>query len=491
MKLFPLVCLLVLGFARMSTFAADSPVADTPTAPATPPPAPLIPNGGFEEGITNWGIFVPDEAKDANCRFDVVSTNPHSGANCVRLQSDDYARFSIGSALLPVQPGEHYHVSVWVRADPAAHVLLKTPGFAIRLYLRQGNGDAEGGHLFIGLGNRVSRNTPPDAVSKTFPTTWTQISAVVEIPPGVDAMGPGLFCWRTKGAIYADDFSIEKVDASTALTPIWQPPVGQESTSAPAGGGETAPITVTDDELLAALNLDAPGMEKVKAAVQAGGKTIDWNAVQSAYLDYRRTTCPVRWSFTPADKPAHPTEKDDPAGDQVLLHHIHNDYHFPMPEFVDMGKDFNWTFDPVPRNSPAYSDEWTYGPVGRTEFWRLLASAYWMTGDEKYAKGWVDSLQDFAAKNPMHYDALPGIPTLWRPLDSAIRISISWPNAYYHFLQSPSFTPQANWLYLKLNYEHAQLLLHDLKPGTRHRHTFSRVHRCLLMAPICDRPPDQ
>ncbi len=61
----------------------------------------------------------------------------------------------------------------------------------------------------------VSRNTPPDPVSKTFPTNWTQISAVVEIPPGVDAMGPGLFCWRTKGAIYADDFSIEKVDAST------------------------------------------------------------------------------------------------------------------------------------------------------------------------------------------------------------------------------------------------------------------------------------
>ncbi|MCE0496841.1 MAG: heparinase II/III family protein [Methylacidiphilales bacterium] len=447
-----MACLLALTCVAIQGAAADS----------------LVPNGGFEDGITGWGIFIPAESQDKNCRFDVVSTDPHSGVNCVRLQSDDYARFSIGCSLIPVQPGEHYHVSVWVRADPAAQVSPKTPGFVIRLFLGQGNADAEGGHFFIGPGNRVARNTPADPVSAAFPTTWTQIQAVVEIPPGVDSMGPGLFAWRTKGAIYADDFSIEKVDASTAVTPLVQPSSGPSTAPAPASAGETAPITVSDDTLLAALNLDAPGMEKVKAAAQAGGKQIDWPAVQSAYLDYRRDACPALWGIMPTDKPAQPTEKDDPAADQVLLHHIHNDYHFPMPEFVDMGKDFNWTYDPVPRNSPAYSDEWTYGPIGRTEFWRTLASAYWLTGDEKYAAGWVDSLQDFAAKNPMHYDPVPGIPSLWRPLDSAIRISISWPNAYYHFLQSPSFTPAANWLYLKLNYEHAQLLLHDLKDGTRH-----------------------
>jgi hypothetical protein len=452
MKLLRWACLLLLSCAAIPAVAAE----------------PLLSNGGFENGIVGWGLFVPEESQDKNCRFDVVSDAPHSGLNCVRLQSDDFARFSVGTTFVPVQPGECYRISVWIRADPDAQVRLKTPGFVIRLFLRQGNADAEGGHMFIGPGNRVARNTPADPVAKTLPTTWTQIEAVVKIPPGVDAIGPALFSWWTKGAIYADDFSIEKVDPATAVTPLWQPPSSPPATSASAGSGETSPITTSDRDLLAALNLDAPGMEKVKAAAQAGGKLMDWNAVQSAYLDYRRTASPARWGVMPADKPPHPSEKDDPAGDQVLLHHIRNDYHFPMPAVVDMGKDFNWTYDPVPRSSPAYSDEWTYGPIGRTEFWRTLGSAYWLTGDEKYAAGWVESLQDFAAKNPMRFDPVPGVPSLWRPLDSAIRISISWPDAYYHFLRSPSFTPQANWLYLKLNYEHAQLLLHDLQGTNRH-----------------------
>ena len=443
--------LLVLSCLAIPAVAADS----------------VLTNGGFENGIAGWGIWVPDESKASNCRFDVVGDNPHSGVNCARLQSDDYGRFSVGCPTIPVQAGERYHVSVWVRADPAALVREKAPGFVIRLYLGQGNTDAAGGHLFIGPGNRVSRNTPADPVAETLPTTWTRIDAVVEIPAGVDMMGPGLFSWWTKGILFADDFSIEKVDASTALTPLWQKPPGSSAMSAPASPAETAPIIVTDEELLATLNLDAPGMEKVKAAAQPSGGQIDWKAVQSAYLDYRRNACPARWGIMPSDKPANPHQKDDPVADGILLHQIPNVYHFPAPAVVDMGKDFDWTYDPVPRSSPAFSEEWTFGPIGRMEFWQTLASAYWLTGNEKYAAGWVDQLKDFAAKNPMHYDAIPGIPMLWRPLDAAIRISMSWPDAYFHFLQSPSFTPDANWLYLKLNYEHAQLLLHDLKNPNR------------------------
>jgi hypothetical protein len=427
----------------------------------------LVYNGGFEAGNTGWGIFVPDESNDKNCRFDVVADGPHSGTNCLRLQSDDFARFSVGASLVPVVAGEHYHVSVWYKAGPDAHVRLKAPGFAVRLFLAQNRTDAAGGHLFIAPGDRVTRNTPADPVAEELPTAWTQMQAVIEIPPGVDAVGPSLFSWWSKGTIYADDFSIEKVDASVPVTPLWQKPA--DSSASPAAAAEDAsPVTFSDEQLLAALNLDAPGMEKVKAAAQADPKNVDWKAVQSAYLDYRRNGCPARWSFGPGDKPAHPTQKDDAVADGILLHHLPNTLHFPAPAVVDMGKDFDWEYDPVPRDSPAFSEEWTFGPIGRMDFWNTLGSAYWQTGDEKYAAGWVGQLQDFAAKNPVRYAAVPGVASLWRPLDSAIRISISWPNAYFHFLASPSFTPEANWLYYKLNYEHAQLLLHDLKPGTRH-----------------------
>jgi len=215
----------LIGFLVLSCVAIHNPAAADP-APA-PPASPLISNGGFESGNSGWSIFVPDESKSANCRFDVVGNAPHSGTNCIRLQSDTFARFCIGSTFIPVQPGEHYHVSVWYKGDPDATIRpvtagISTAGFVIRLYLRQGNADAQGGHFFIGPGNRVARISPADPTSTTLPTSWTQIEAVVEIPPGVDEIGPALFSWWTQGTIYADDFSIEKVDASTPVTPLWQ-----------------------------------------------------------------------------------------------------------------------------------------------------------------------------------------------------------------------------------------------------------------------------
>lgn len=180
----------------------------------------LLPDGGFENGIAGWKAFIPEESKDKNCRFEIISDSPHSGTNCVRLQSDDFARFSIGTGLLPVQAGERYRVSVWIKADAGAQVRANATGFVIRLGLRQGDADAEGGHLFISSGNRVTRSIPADPAS-ALPKQWTQLEAVIEIPPGVDAMGPSLFSWWTSGTIVADDFSIEKVDATTPLTPVW------------------------------------------------------------------------------------------------------------------------------------------------------------------------------------------------------------------------------------------------------------------------------
>jgi hypothetical protein len=216
-KFLPLFAALVLAGPTIRV-TADASTPPAPTAPA----ASLISNGGFEDGITGWGTYVPDESKAANCRFDVATDSPHSGASCARLQTDDFGRFSVGCGLIPVQPGEHYHVSVWIRAGNLAEVRPKAPGFVIRLHLSQSGSDAAGGHLFIAPGNRVTRDVPADPVSDSLPTTWTQIEAVIEIPQGVDSMGPGIFSWWTKGIVYADDFSIEKVDASTPATPFWQ-----------------------------------------------------------------------------------------------------------------------------------------------------------------------------------------------------------------------------------------------------------------------------
>ncbi len=206
--LFPICAFaLVVSAIAIATAAADS----------------LVSNGGFEDGVTGWSLFVPGESEGRNCRFDVVSDNPHSGTGCLRLQSDNFARFAVSSKPIPVQSGEHYHVSAWVRADPAVQVRLNTPGFAIRLNLRRGTANADGGPLYIVNGNRVAHDTPPDS-DGPLAVQWTEVEAVVEIPSGVDEMAPDLFAWAIMGTIFVDDLSIEKVDASTAVTPMWQKP---------------------------------------------------------------------------------------------------------------------------------------------------------------------------------------------------------------------------------------------------------------------------
>jgi len=212
--------------------------------------------------------------------------------------------------------------------------------------------------------------------------------------------------------------------------------------------------TVTSDkDALGALDLDFPGLEKVKAAAVAG----DLAAAQSAYLAYRRTASPVQWKPMPAEQPPKAVAQTDTVGDEICEHHLRNPYHFSS-QVGDQGKDFNWTYNPVPNTDPGFTDEWTFCVVSRTQYWKLLGEAYWKTRNEKYAAEWVAQLADFAKKNPVNHQTVGQEPSLWRSLDAAIRVGESWPSAYVHFLNSPSFTPEAQWLYLKQIRDHALML---------------------------------
>ncbi len=237
--------------------------------------------------------------------------------------------------------------------------------------------------------------------------------------------------------------------------------------AAPAGADTPIGQPLLNDEgLAAALNLDLPSLEKVRDAVAVK----DFPGAKQAYLDFRRTAAPARWRVMPGDRPATSTETTDPAGDDILKHIIHNMYGF-YPKVGDMGADFNWQYNPVPRGDPKFSSEWTACVISRMQFWDPLADAYWKTGDEKYAREWVAELQDFAQKNPIDHALAftpPGGPeTLWRTLDSAIRMHDSWPYAYAHFLRSPSFTPDAQWLYLNEIHTHGTRLAKGLADPNR------------------------
>lgn len=204
-------------------------------------------------------------------------------------------------------------------------------------------------------------------------------------------------------------------------------------------------------------------MEDVKARLKAN----DLAGVKKAYLEYRRRRSPAKWTVMPSAMPPKATASSDVIGDEILRHHIRNSFYNFSPHAGDMGRDFNWAYNPVDPHEQGYSDEWTYCAISRTQFWEQLADAYWRTHDEKYAREWIAELEDFARKNPSTAQVAPNKPSLWRTLDSAIRMHESWPYAYYHFLDSPLFTPEAQWIYLREIQDHARLLEDSLKNQQR------------------------
>jgi hypothetical protein len=191
-----------------------APGADTPSVPTS-----LVSNGSFEEGLANWSPFVPAESHDKNCRFTISQDSPHTGTSCGLMQADGFARFGLGAPAFPIQPGERYRISVWVRGGTDLQFQPGTAGILIRLTLAQNNKESPGGNLFLALNGELTREGPSTDPAR-IPTPWTQMEAVVEAPADADSMGPVLFFWYAKGSLYIDDFTIEKVDASVPLTPL-------------------------------------------------------------------------------------------------------------------------------------------------------------------------------------------------------------------------------------------------------------------------------
>jgi hypothetical protein len=165
----------------------------------------IVSNSDFEKGLDGWGTFVPNDSKDKNCIVQISKDNPHGGTQCVQLKVNDYARFAVATTAIPVTPGDRYQVSVWFHGDATAQQESGSPGFVLRLTLSGDNKDAPGGSIFILPGNLVCRGSVPPT-DAPLPTGWTQMKAIVEVPPGADMMGSVLFAWHMKGSLFVDDF---------------------------------------------------------------------------------------------------------------------------------------------------------------------------------------------------------------------------------------------------------------------------------------------
>ncbi|WP_017259817.1 heparin-sulfate lyase HepC [Pedobacter arcticus] len=171
------------------------------------------------------------------------------------------------------------------------------------------------------------------------------------------------------------------------------------------------PITAESFDII---NLDYNGLESVKKLVNAK----KYEQAGKALLNYYRTRTNVKiGKFKMGDvKPFNGkklSNDEQEKADNALLHKFkpHKGY-----GFFDYGEDINWQNWPVKDNEVRWQ-------LHRLGWFTSMGNAYRASGEEKYAKEWVNQYRDWVKKNPKGLSA-DNDKYVWRPLEVSERISM-------------------------------------------------------------------
>lgn len=221
-------------------------------------------------------------------------------------------------------------------------------------------------------------------------------------------------------------------------------------------------------EVFSLLNLDHPGLEKVKT-LHASGKDAD---AAKALLDYYRARVTVKHpEVNLSNVKISPQEQK--WADEALEHKFfaHKGY---QPSY-DYGKDINWQYWPVQDNELRWQ-------LHRHKWFIPMGKAYRVSGDEKYAKEWVFQYMDWIKKNPLveidkeEYEMLSGeekkgavenVRFAWRPLEVSDRVQ-NQTNQFLYFVSSPAFTPEFLTEFLVNYHKHMLHLLDNYSEKGNH-----------------------
>lgn len=129
---------------------------------------------------------------------------------------------------------------------------------------------------------------------------------------------------------------------------------------------------------------------------------------------------------------------------QYRLTHASN-----IPFLGPHGK-IDWT------KNPTSNKEWLLR-LNRHQWWTILALAYGLRKDERYAQAFVSQLQDWVERNPPPKYKNETSPT-WRLMEVGLRMRISWIPVFALFFDSPSFTDELKLKMLRSIYDHARFL---------------------------------
>lgn len=137
--------------------------------------------------------------------------------------------------------------------------------------------------------------------------------------------------------------------------------------------------------------------------------------------------------------------------DEVRRHYFLFRYEWDM-EKTNIPYQFKGAIDwrAIPFGDP----EWCF-MLNRHRYWIDLAKAYYLTGDEQYARTWVKQVTDWIAKNPVEDKSLKGLS--WRRIEAGIRCE-NWIKSWELVRRSKAVTPEFLAMFLESLYQHAEYI---------------------------------
>ena len=191
--------------------------------------------------------------------------------------------------------------------------------------------------------------------------------------------------------------------------------------------------------MFGAYNLDYPGLEKVKQAVDSNR----WVEAGNMLLEYYQTNGHASYLRVSQPTVSNKTipEADTTLNDVFFVQHVRG----KVPVLPDGHRD--WYY-----KGPNNDREWAWLSNRHTQINHVL-TAYYETGNPKYPQ-YIDLfLRDFIIKS-MPYPAEKRSESIWRGLEVAARAKV-WSRIFYGMIDDPNFSPATLILMLSSFPDHA------------------------------------
>ncbi|MEM2704500.1 MAG: alginate lyase family protein [Candidatus Bathyarchaeia archaeon] len=204
---------------------------------------------------------------------------------------------------------------------------------------------------------------------------------------------------------------------------------------------------LTDEEFFRILDYNYPGLQRVLDAFEKG----DINLAKHEFVKHIKSRDKPKFFFDWRDR-FKPEASSSVRVNLEEANRILNRELTSVGVSYKFGEDIDWELNPIDYM------EWPW-QLNRHYFWRTLGDAYWVTGDERYAKEFIFQMRSWVSKAlvPLYDDGNRS--KCWRTIEAGIRAGQTWPWAFFRFLSSPSFTDDDIVTMIKSFVEHARHLL--------------------------------